>query len=181
MNDPTVPGDFIPTLELIAGLVEFELQTKKGIVVVYNQKRNLPPATGFFVDVSMLGSRPFGNNSTTAVDPETADLVETVEIRQQEMVQIDIFSFDDSARMTAPFIPAAFSSVHAQQVCDANAIKLAQIPQSVADASSVEASARLNRYALAFALLRTYSRKRAVPTFTQFSNPPSGRNLVTNQ
>lgn len=162
------------TLEIICELVQFEMKVPDGIVLVYNQKRKLPPAKGFFVNVSFLGGRPFGAKSAQIPDPTTGELVEEVSVNQQEMVQIDIFSYDDSARTRNPEIVFAMNSVNAQQVMEKNSIKIARLPSSFVDVSEVQASKRLNRYALAFNLTRAYSRKTVVPSFNEFQNPPKG-------
>lgn len=166
------------TVEILALLIAQQMGLKPGVVQIYNQKRRLPPVDGFFVDVAILGDRPFAVNTRMVNDPATADLVEEQTINQQESIQIDIFSYDQSARTEKLGIIFALTGVAAQQLQERFAFKMGNIPASFTDASEVEGNARLNRYALAFNLLRAYSRTSPAQTFTVFQNPP--QQLLTN-
>lgn len=159
------------TAKLLAGLIQTEMETDAGVVMIYNQKRRIPPAKGFFVDVAIIGDRPFSVNSRFADPGSTADLEETVTINQQEVVQVDIFSYDDSARLRRIEIIFALASIAAQQLSEVHGFHIGRIPPNFVDVSEVEASKRLNRYALTFNVLRAYERTKSAQTFATFSQP----------
>ncbi len=160
------------TIEILSLLIEQQMRLKPGVSQIYNQKRRLPPAEGFFIDVAILGDVPFGVNKRYVNDPATTNLVEQQTINQQELVQIDIFSFDQSARLKKLGIIFALNSTQAQQLSEKFAFKIARIPTSFVDASEVEGNARLNRYSITFAILRAYGFIQPAETFTEFQNPP---------
>lgn len=160
------------TALLIAQIIQTEMELDDGIVTIYNQKRRLPPAkAGFNIDVAIIGDRPFGVNSRFTDPGSTEDLDEVITLNQQEIVQVDIFSYDDSARLNRIGIIFALASITAQQMAEQYGFQIGRIPPSFVDVSEVEASKRLNRYALTFNVLRAYERTKSAETFAEFSQP----------
>lgn len=160
------------TALLLAQILQTEMALADGIITIYNQKRRLPPAkSGFNIDIAIVGDRPFGVNSRFADPGSTTDLEETVTINQQEIVQIDIFSYDDSARLNRIGIIFALASITAQQIAEQYGFQIGRIPPSFVDVSEVDASKRLNRYALTFNVLRAYERTKTAQTFAEFTQP----------
>lgn len=169
---PSVSTATPETALLLAQLIQSEMELDDGIVTIYNQKRRLQPAkAGFNIDVAIIGDKPFGVNSRFADPGSTTDLDETVTINQQEIVQIDIFSYDDSARLNRIGIIFALASITAQQLSERYGFQIGRIPTSFVDVSEVEASKRLNRYALTFNVLRAYERTKSAATFAEFTDP----------
>ena len=168
----TVEQSAPETVKLLCELLQDQMDPPSDVIQIYNQDRRLPPAKGYFIDVAILNARPFAVNKKYVVDPATTNLVERQTINEQEMIQIDIFSWDDSARLHKLDIIFALNSIAAQQLAEQWAFKIGRIPSSFVDASEVEASKRLNRYAITFSVLRGYQKLNYAPTFTVFQNPP---------
>lgn len=166
------------TIELIAGLITDEMGLADGICQIYNQRRKLPAVRGFFIDVAIVGQRFHAVAKQYVDDATQIDLTEEQRANAQEVIQIDIFSFDDSARLQKVNILFALTGTAAQQLSERWAMKIARLPSSFVDASEVQASKRLNRFAITFNVLRGYARQKAAPTFTEFSIPPK---IITNQ
>lgn len=161
------------TIELFADLIASEMGLEPGRSQIYNQRRKIKAGDdGIFVDVALLGSRPFAVKRGYSVDPAQTDLVEGQTVNVQEVVQIDVFSFDESARLRKFDVLFALTSTAAQRMCEANAMKIGRVPPSFVDASSQEGGAILNRFVLTLNLLRSYGRTKAAPTYDQFSIPP---------
>lgn len=157
---------------VLADLIQSELGLPKGVVALYNQKRTVPTKTGLWIDVAILGQHPFSATTRTVNDPTQIDLVGIQTVAQRELYQIDVMSYDGSARQSLVRITMAFSGIAAQQACEQNAMKLASIPLSFVDVSAVEGSQMLNRFAGTVAVIRSYSYTKTVPTFTSFEVPP---------
>lgn len=160
------------TIEVLGELIASNLRLKPGIVQIYNGRQRLPNARGYFVDVALLGSRPFAVRNQFADDPATLDGVSDQSVNVQEIIQVDIFSADDSARLHKFDVLFALTSSKAQQLATRWAFKIGRVPPSFVDASEVEGSTRLNRFAVTFNVLRAYGRVTAAPTFANFQNPP---------
>lgn len=159
------------TSKLLAELIQTEMETDEGVVTIYNQKRRIPPTSGFLVDVAIVGDRPFGINSRFSAVEDQDDMDETITVNQQEVVQVDIYSYDDSARLRRIEILYALASLAAQQLSEQYGFQIGRIPPNFVDVSEVEASKRLNRYALTFNVLRAYERTKTAATFTEFTQP----------
>ena len=172
MSTETLEQNSPETLKLICDALQTEMGPPKGVIQIYNQDRRLPAAKGYFIDVLLLNARPFAVNKKYVVDPASTELVEQQTVNQQEIIQVDIFSYDDSARLSKINIIFALNSTTMQQLAEKWAFKIARIPASFVDASEVEASKRLNRYALTFAVLRGYQKTASAQTFTNFQIPP---------
>ncbi len=168
---PTAPHDY-DTATVIAQIIQSEMVLDEDHCNIYNQKYRIPPDEGLFVVVSIIGSHPFGVVSRWVNQPNSNELVEEQGLNVVEMLQIDIFSKDPSARRRAHEVIFALNSNRAQQACDLYQFSIGRLPTSFNDISFLEASARLNRYALAFNVTRGYSKTAPIPFFDQFSIPP---------
>lgn len=166
------------TAKILADILTERMALEEGSIVLYNQKRRLKPKSGLMLDIAILGQQTYGNSSKMVDVPGELDLVEVQTISAQEVYQIDIFSANDSARLRRNEPILALSSVYAQQLSERHALKISRLPQSAVDVSGVEASARLNRYAITVTVLRSYSVASSVPTFDAFQNPP--RSILVN-
>jgi len=175
-----MPQEF-ELIKVLAELLrtELDLTVAPPRVFIYNQKWNIPDDDGLFVNVSFLSDRVFSSNSTIVNDPlSDTGMTEELSTNVQETYQIDVFSRDNSARLRKHEVIFALRSLAAQQACETYSFKIGSIPSSFIDLSQIEASARLNRYALRFNLLRGYSRTKSIDAFTNFTIPPS---LIVNQ
>lgn len=163
------------TIEIFCELISREMNAPLNAVQIYNQKRRLPTTKGYFVDVAIIGEKPFAVNSRQGplyANPEIQDLLSTQTVNVQEMIQVDIFSYDASARLRKYDLLFALQGDSAQRMAEQYAFKIARLPQSFIDASEVEASARLNRFALTVLVLRAYERQKQIGSFTSFGIPP---------
>lgn len=160
------------TAKVICELIESQMGLGKDTVSIYNQKRVLTKKEGLWISVSIIGQGIISATTKPVNDPAQPDLIEIQTIVQQEIYQIDILSADDSARQRRLDVVLALTGTGAQQACERYAMKISNLPQSFVDASEIEASARLNRYAITVTVLRSYSKARTIPTFTAFQNPP---------
>lgn len=160
------------TCLVLCGLIQSQMGLEDGVVSIYNQKRRLQPKSGLYIDVAIVGDRPFASNYRPVNDPAQADVTEVQNVAVQELLQIDIFSRNDQARLRRMEIVFALTGVAAQQACEENAMSIGRLPASFVDVSEIEGAARLNRYSLTFNVLRGYQLTRSAPTFSRWQNPP---------
>jgi hypothetical protein len=86
-------------------------------------------------------------------------------------IQIDILSFDGSARTENVHVYQAMASFYAQQAMEANNMQIARMPSGFVDASSLEESKLLNRYTMNIGVTALISRTKAVEYYDQFPTP----------
>lgn len=160
------------TQSLIAGLLRGFMGLAKDQVVVYNQKWKIPPDKRLYIAVSSLGPvKQYGATVETRNSPDNTALLEDVAVASREMLGIDIYSSSQEAVQRKEEVMMAFASTAAQQLCEKWALKLARIPLTFVDASEGEGAARLNRYHLAFAVLRTRTKTSTIEFYNTFPKP----------
>lgn len=160
------------TIKVIAGLIQSQMGLREGATSIYNQKRLLGKTSDIQVDVAWIGGKPYAANSRAVNDPAQPDLTEVQSVQEQEVIQVDIFSKSAEARLRKVEVIFALTGIAAQQACEKYGMRIGRIPASFVDLSEGEGAARLNRYALTFNVLRSYSLSRSVETFSTFENPP---------
>lgn len=158
MSVPPVTTDVAApaTQSLIVGLVRAYMGLKTDQVVVFNQKWKVPPDDRLYVTVAATGpQKGYGVTSETRLAPDESALLEDVAVSSREMISIDIYSSSQEAvnRKEEPVL--CLNSVAAQQLCERWALKLARLPMTMVDASGLEGTTRINRFHLAFSVLRT--------------------------
>ena len=142
-------------MKVIADIIQHELVLLDRQVVLYNQKYNLPTSDDILVVVSLMGMKLLGVKTELG-----SAATEEQSISMLLQIQIDIMSADSSARLRFPEIVMALNSFYAQQQCDTYNMKIARFPSSIADASAVEETAILNRYAFTIRVNAVYSKSK---------------------
>lgn len=160
------------TQALIAGLLRAYMGLEHDQVVVYNQKWKIPPDERLYVTVSSIGpNRQYGATVGTRLDLENKELVEDVAVASREMIGVDVYSVTQEAVDRKEEVTMALASTACQQLCEQYSIKVARIPLTFVDASSLEGTARLNRFHLSFAVLRTRTKSTPIESFDEFQQP----------
>lgn len=166
----------IEPIKVLGEILRSELDLKPDQVLLYNQKFDIPPDYRMYINLSILGTKNFAGYPDYETDPNTGDLVETQVVNRQEMISILVYSRSDEARTRNWEIAAAMVSAYSQQLQEKYSLKIGTLPVSVTDVSEVEATDRLNRYALTFMVLAAYKRQKPVQYFDTFASP----NLIVN-
>lgn len=160
------------TQSLICGLLRAYMALETEQVVVYNQKWKIPADTRLYISVSSLGpQKQYGATVEYRDNDDQSALVEDVATASREMIGVDIYSRGQDALNRKEEVMMALASTAAQQLCERYAIKIARIPLTFVDASGLESTARLNRFHLSFAVLRTRTRSSVVQFYDTFPKP----------
>lgn len=169
------------TMVLLAGLLAQQLGLKQGPngqVFLFNQKWKIPAdQTGLFLVLSRIGIKEISSNLSYENDPVTELLNEVRTVRMRETYSINLFSFDASAINYTPALAQALNSTASQQLCEANGMKIFSIAASLADTSSLEATAMLNRTTRTIQVIRGYAASNPAQFFDQF---PTGIQVSTD-
>jgi hypothetical protein len=163
-------------VKVIADLIAQEMDLESDRVFLYNQDAALSTDTGIYVNVGILGAKPFGTSVTQVSDP-VAGLLEIQTVNVQEIYSILIYSQDGTARQRKQEIIFALNGQAAQQAMEKYSFRIGNLPAAFVDVSEVERTYRLNRYSLTFNVLVAYARSRAVDYFNNFTGSPS---LIVN-
>lgn len=172
--ETTVGPEAPATQSILCGFFRAYMGLKTEQAVVYNQKWKIPNDDRLYLVVASVGpQRAYSASSTTRVVGEGVNeaLVEDVAVGSREILSIDIYSKGQAAVNRKEEILTGLASIQMQQLCERYALKVARIPLTFADLSHVEGTARLNRFQISFAVLRTRVVTKPVEYFDQFKQP----------
>lgn len=159
--------------KIVQDIIQHELDLVDGQVMFTNQKYFIP-TDGLFIVVSYLGpSKAIAVNSDW-VD-NGAGLIERQTLNMDHWLQVDIMSYDDTARTRKEEIIMAIQSIYAEQQQEQYAMNIARHCGPFMDTSFLEETKIMTRYTTT---LRTKSvlrkEKAIVDIYTDFSRavPP---------
>ncbi len=153
-------------IKVVADILKHEMDLADGQIMLDYEKINILPDPGLYVAVSYLGGKAIGNNNYFDSD----SVKEIQEVAMQEIVQIDILSFDASARTRKEEVIMALRSVYSQNAQDANSMQIARIPGDFQNASSLEETKILNRFTMTITIKAIYRKEKDVEYYDKFSD-----------
>jgi hypothetical protein len=144
------------TPQIICNVIQNYMGLSDDQIWIYNQRKKIPASEGLFVTVAMLSRRPYGNiNHLTGSDDS---LTQEIGQYMQEILSINIFSYDTEAVERLPELIGSFKTVYAQQMQEKYAFQIGAVPAEVSDTSYLETSAILFRQTITLKVLRAYSK-----------------------
>jgi hypothetical protein len=166
-------ADEISTCELIGNLIKDEMLLEDGQVMVYNNRFPIPPDTRLYITVGVMAVNAYASNTRT--ESRGDDLYELQSVHQAETISINAFSASDEALLRKHEILMALNSTRAAQVCERHAMHIGRLPATFNDASYLETTAMLSRFALTFRVHRFHTKEKVINHYDQFS-----KELITN-
>ncbi len=127
-------------------------------IMLTNERFNIPPTEDLYVAISYVDGKPIGNNNY--FDGNT--VIETQQVVMLYHIQIDMMSFDASARQRKEEVYLALRSLFSQSQMEINNMQVSRMPSAFVDASSLEESKRLNRYTMTIAVTAMTTKEKAV-------------------
>jgi hypothetical protein len=159
-------------IKIIADLIQTQMDLKPDRVFLYNQEWNIPPDSGLFVVIGLLGKKPFGlSRKHVSVSDEQGGLQQVQSLNVQEQYSVTVFSKDSSARQRCHEVLFALNGDAAQQAQETHSFRIGYLPTEFLDVSMNEGASRLNRYSLTFNILCGYSQSRRVEYYSNIREP----------
>lgn len=156
----------MPTVKLIADIIQTSLGLTDDQIWIYNQRREIPPGKGLFVVVGNMGIVPYGvNNRPVAVD---GGIVESLSQSFQETLSINLYSNDTSALTRVSEVIGALNSTYSQQIQTSSGFKIGFVATSVADTSFLEGTSQLYRFTVTLRVLRSYNSTSSIDYYDTF-------------
>lgn len=173
MTQPTAPAR--EAVKIIADILTAQLGLLPGQIMLTNQKWEIPETQGLFVALSYVAPGRVIANSNVCV-PVTGGMQENQSILMLYQVQIDLMSYDDSARVMKELAYMGLMSVASEQIQEQYSVQVARNPAPFQDVSMLEETARLNRYTTTIAVTQLIMNTVVnTPYFSDFSEavPPT--------
>ncbi len=172
MTQPTAPVR--EAAIIIAEILTAQLGLAPGQIMLTNQRWEIPETQGLFVAISYVSGKPIGN--TNEVVPTDGGMQENQAILMLYDLQIDLMSYDDSARVKKEIAYMGLLSVASQQIQEQYSVQVYRNPQPFQDVSELEESGRLIRYTTTVRLTQLVRNTiTTVPYYDDFSEavPPT--------
>lgn len=165
---PLNPATPVPPLQCLCEIIQTEMGLADDQVYVYQQKINIPPDDRIYIAVGELSSKPYSNiNKTVEID---GVLSEEQSTNFAVQASIDIFSRSTQALFRKEEIILALGSNYAQQIQEAQAIRIARISQAFNNLSQLEASAIPYRFQISVTVQYKVTKTKAIPYYDKFED-----------
>ena len=128
---------------VVADILQYGLGLAAEAVVLAYEKNIIPKTSGLYISLDYVGpAKCIGN--VNELDPDTDAEVQSCSYAH--LIQMDLLSYDASARRRKEEATMAIASLYAQQQMAAFTMSIARNPSPWVDASSLEPTKRLNRF-----------------------------------
>ncbi len=171
MPQPAAPAR--EAAKIIADILVAQLGIEPGHIMLTNQKWVIPEDQGLYAAISYVSGKAIGN--TNYSEPTDAGMTEVQQVLMLYEIQIDLMSYDDSARVKKELAYMALMSVASQQIQEKYNVQVARQPSPFQDVSMLEESGRLNRYTALVSVTQLITNLNVnVPYYSDFSQavPP---------
>ncbi len=129
-------------IKVVADIIQHGLGLADDAVVLAYEKNLIPKSNGLYISLDYVGpAKCIGN-----VNEIDDDGNEVQSCTYSHLIQVDVLSYDVSARRRKEEVTMAIASIFAVQQMEQNAMSIARNPSPWIDASSLEPTKRLNRF-----------------------------------
>ncbi len=151
---------------VVADILQRGLGLADDAVVLAYEKNIIPKFNGLYVSLDYVGpAKCIGN--VNDVDPVNDDEIQSC--TYSHLIQMDLLSYDASARRRFAEATMAIASIYAVQQMDKYSMSIARNPSAFIDASSLEPTKRLNRFISTLVVFAVHRKVvTAVPVYTSF-------------
>lgn len=152
---------------VVADILQRGLTLPDDAVVLAYEKNIIPHTTGLYVSLDYVGP------SKCIANVNDLDPVNDSEIQSStfsHLIQMDLLSYDASARRRKEEAAMALASIYAVQQMEKYAMSIARNPSPFVDASSLEPTKRLNRFISSIVVFAVH--RKVVPNAPVFETFP---------
>lgn len=130
-------------IKVLADILQNQLSLSDDAVVLAYEKNIIPAFNGLYVSLDYVGPAKCMAN-INEIDPSTGREIQSAAFSQ--LIQMDLMSYDATARRRKEEAAMALASVYAVQQMELYTMSIARNPSPFIDASSLEPTKHLNRF-----------------------------------
>jgi hypothetical protein len=134
-------------IKVLALAIQQEINIPDGNVMLGLENWKIPNDTGLYLSLIYGTEQVIANNNYSAVDAN-GNFQEVQSAVMLHAIDVDIMSFDSSARVQKQAVLWALQSVNAQNLMEKYQMRIARMPQSFVPVETMEATKQLNRFRL---------------------------------
>jgi hypothetical protein len=154
-------------VKVLADVIQEELELDDAHIVLTNEKWPIPPDEGIYVAIGTMSVKVVGNNNF--LRPIVGDAEEVRQIVVDELVQIDVMSFNSDARIRKEEILMALASQVCLRAQAEYQFQIARVPTGFVNASSLEETKILNRFTTTIVIKSIRTKVKTAEYYDQFA------------
>ena len=164
--------------KFIVDMLKTEMEIPNDNVWIYSQNRKIPDnADGLYANVGMIYSKIMSSKSYYR-DYDDKEIQEVLECCS---VQINIMSYDNSARDRRNEVLMALNSFYAIELMNKEQFRINDIPSSFVNTSSVFGGSELNVFSIVVKCFFTTRKVKGTSYYDTFSIETHQQNTTTTQ
>lgn len=177
VTDSTTPTPLTVTSQILIGdplllfcdVIQNQLGLANGRVYLWDQKIFQPTDAGLYVAVSTLSCKAFGNNNSHV--SSGGGLNSGQSVNMFALLQVDIISRDNSARLRKEEVLLALLSDYAQKQQEANSFYISKLPPGAqfSNLSAADGAAIPYRFVISVGIQYVFTKVQAVPFIDTFA------------
>jgi len=157
-------------IKVLADIIQHELGLANGRVMLADQKFNIANQKGLYVSLEYVNPGKIIANINTP-DMTVNPPVEVQSVTSVSIVQIDMMSFDETARTQMEDMAMALNSTYSVQLQERYQMQISRNPAPFNDNSNLEATAMLKRYTTTVTITSMKTKSKVVEYFDTFQEP----------
>lgn len=156
-----------PTIEpikVVALALQAEMGLSEGQLMLGLENWEIPKNTGLYIALSYGVETVIGNNNYNSTD-EQQNYNEIQDVIMLHQIEIDVMSFDSSARLRKEEVLQAIQSYAAQQLMEQYQMRLAATPGSFSPIITMEQTKQLNRFQITITVNALHRKVKTTPFY----------------
>lgn len=157
----------IPSVEpikVLAMILQEEMGLPVGQIMLGLENWQIPKNTGLYIALSYGPEQVVGNDNNNSVDSQ-GNFVEVQSAIMLHTIEIDVMSFDASAREEKEAVLWAIQSYEAQSLMDKYSMRIAAVSSSFVPIVSLEETKQLNRYRISVMVNAVHTNIKTTPYY----------------
>ena len=154
----------VEPIKVLATAIQQQLGLPDGSVMLGLENWPIPDTPGLYVSLSYGPQIVIGNNNYDGVD-DAGNYAEFQEAVMLHEVEVDVMSFDSSARTQKEAVLWALQSYEAQSLMEQYQMRIAATPGAFVAVEDLEETKQLNRYRLTIAVYAIHRNVKEMPYF----------------
>lgn len=151
-------------IKVLAMALQAEMGLSDGQIMLGLENWRIPENTGLYIALSYGVEQVVGSVNYNSVDEQGA-YSEVQDVAMLHQIDVDVMSFDSSARLRKEEVLQALQSYAAQELMEQYQMRLASTPGSFAPVQTLEQTKQLNRFQITVAVNALHHKVKATPYY----------------
>lgn len=158
------PSMTVEPIKVVAMVLQREMGLEDGSIMLGLENFEIPKTTGLYVSLLYGPEQIIGNNNYNSIDIH-GTYCEVQDVVVLHQVDIDVMSFDSSARMRKEEVLQALQSYEAQQLMEKYQMRIASTSGAFLPIRTMEETKQLNRFQVTISVNALHHKVKSTPFY----------------